>query len=401
MKTRLIVFALSLLVFASCGTSQSTTRRATSDDDIYYSRRQSTPSNSPTQDNTPTINPEPTQVPPPPAPVRNNNQGNSRFYYDNSPKQGQYQDSLSIRKDSIHYQANSKFNNRVDSGAYEDYDNDYAARINRFYYPYGAFGYYDPYFYPYSYYGYSPFYYGLGWGWNFGLGFGFGLGWGYPYYPGYFGSFYHGWYGYDWYGHGGGYYGGVNGGFIPGGNTYAPRRTITGANTFANANFNRGNTLGLTNPINNPINRSSFNNVNRVSSSNPLLSRGNFNAPNRNSINNTNTGRLSGAITGSRINSFSKPAFRNGNFNYSTSAASRPLASQSNQTYSGVRSSYFNSNQRFGGFGVNNNINRSYSAPAYHNNSVSRPSFSAPARSSFGGGVSRGFSGGGFRGGRR
>jgi hypothetical protein len=403
MKTRLFVLALGLLSLTSCYTSQSTTRVPTSDDDIYYSRKQTVTNPTHSDETTPAMNPNPVRpTPQQPIAVNPSQGGNSRFYYDNptKPNPGQYQDSV-VKKDSIHYAANSKFTNQND-GNYDEYDYDYATRINRFYYPYGGFGYYDPFYYPYAYYGFSPFYYGFGWGWGagFGIGWGWGAGWGYPwYYGGYYGG-YHG-----WYNHGGGYYG-VGGGFSAGTNPYSPRRTLMGNSTIGYNGFNANRTLGVSSnrftssvPVNSNTNRANFN---TSGFSNPNISRGNFIAPSRAGINNSNLGRISSNNSSSRATSFRNPSLSNGNFNYSPNAASRPMATSTNRTNSGARSSYFNSNQRFGGFRPNSQVSRSYSAPNNSRSFSPRPSqsYSAPSRSSFGGGGARSFGGGGgFHGG--
>jgi len=396
MKTRFIVLALGLFSLTSCYTSQSNTRYQTSDDDIYYTKKQ------------PEINPQANvqyrpivkQTPPPPpapapqAPQANPSQGNSRFYYDNAPKTnpGQYQDSIAPKTDSIHYQANQNFNNQNETN-YDDYD--YASRINRFYYPYGSFGYYDPFYYPY--YGYSPFYFGLGWGWNYGWGLGFGYynGWGYPgYYGGYFGNYYSPYY--------------TTGRFTPGTNPYAPRRVYTGGNNIGTFNTNRNlsvssnRLISSSAPTNsNLVNRGNFNNVNTTGFVNPNISRGTFNAPSRASISNANLGRISANGTNSRLTNFRNPNMNSGNFNYSPSASARPMATTINRQNSGTRSSYFNSGQRFGGYTPNNQISRGYAPPANssksttsYSRSYSPSSSSAPSRSFGGGG------GGGFHGGR-
>ncbi len=145
---------------------------------------------------------------------------------------------------------------------YEDYyDYEYAARINRFYNPYGSLGYYQP---AYSKV-YSPglsFRMGYGWGFPssyFSVGFNYGwsspsyydswynpyygycCGWGYGYGCGYYGGSY--WAGYNsgYYAGSGGYYPGGEGGYYP--DTYSWARTSRsgsivgdGGNRYSRAN---------------------------------------------------------------------------------------------------------------------------------------------------------------------
>jgi len=417
MKTRLIVLALGFLSLTSCYTSKSTTSRSlSSDDDIYYSKK-TTEQNSNQESLSPSMNQAPAPQTPPPAPQSaNSNQGNSRFYYDAPArqKQGQYQDSVPAR-DSIHYGANSNFSNQNQNGYYDDSEYDYSTRINHFYHPYYGFGYYDPFFSPYSYYAYDPFLFG--WGIGFGWGFGWGYGWGFPGYygGGYWGGGYHGGY---W---GGGYHGGFgNYGnrFTPGGNPYSPRRTLSGnlaGNIGYNA-FSSRSALGVSNGRLNTTANSLSNSFrgNAGAFVNPNVNRATFNAPNRAGISNSfgNAGRISNNANGSRATGFRNPSLNGGNFNYSPSAASKPVASGVNRINSGTRSTYFNNNQRFGGFNQSGQISRSYSPPAnnFNNNnrSFSAPqrssSFNAPQRSSSsfsGGGRSSFGGGGGFGGGSR
>jgi len=137
----------------------------------------------------------------------------------------------------------------VTNNYYGDYY-DYTGRINRFYRPYGASGYYSG---CYA----DPYYYGSGFSFSIGFGWGWGsCGWGWPYYGYGCGYPYYGWgWGYPYYGWGGssywnGYWNGYWDGYYYGGggypesysSYYGPRNSIEGGNSTGNPGRSYGTT---------------------------------------------------------------------------------------------------------------------------------------------------------------
>jgi hypothetical protein len=203
MKTYIIPAVLIIIFLSGCSSTKSTADY----DDVYYSTR----ADKKAKKNQEELNS--TQ-----SGYYTNNDNVATDYYVEDYESGEnvaYEEDAVLVESETYQDPNQGTyitNNYYGGSGYDYYDYSYSARINRFYNPYGCFGYYSPYYTGFYYdpYWYGPsFYFGMSWGW------------GYPYYS-YYPYYNNYWYGYN-HGYWDGYYAG--GGYYDNGNYYYGHRS--------------------------------------------------------------------------------------------------------------------------------------------------------------------------------